>query len=87
MAVVRGTYDTSAQREQAIINFEALSGFTNVTLLHTYIRAEAEEAAFAAVVDQATGVWLTGGRQWRCADSYGTHLDPSLTLTGARFLH
>jgi cyanophycinase len=45
-------------------------GVTNLTLLHTYSRKEADTAKFVAPLKKATGVWFSGGRQWRLADSY-----------------
>lgn len=46
------------------------AGLTNITLLHTYERDEADTPAFALAIREASGVWFTGGRQWRLADSY-----------------
>ncbi|HJN96404.1 MAG: peptidase S51 [Gammaproteobacteria bacterium] len=46
------------------------AGLSNVTLIHTYDRAVADSAGFAAPIREARGVWFTGGRQWRLADSY-----------------
>lgn len=45
-------------------------GATNVTLLHTYNREEANTEPFVEPLRSATGVWFSGGRQWRLADSY-----------------
>jgi len=49
--------------------FEAM-GATNVTLLHTYDRKEADSEEFVKPLLTATGVWFGGGRQWRLADAY-----------------
>lgn len=46
------------------------AGLRNISLLHSYDPEQADTAAFAAKIDQARGVWFTGGRQWRLADSY-----------------
>ena len=46
------------------------AGATNLTVLHTYDRAEADTDAFAEPIRNARGVWFGGGRQWRLADSY-----------------
>lgn len=46
------------------------AGLTNLTVLHTYDRAEADTDDFADPINGAQGVWFTGGRQWRLADSY-----------------
>ena len=45
-------------------------GFRNVTVLHTRDRDEANEPDFYKPLDTAVGVWFSGGRQWRHADSY-----------------
>jgi len=45
-------------------------GFTNVTVLHTRDREEANSDEFVAPIKTAKGVWFSGGRQWRHADSY-----------------
>ncbi len=46
------------------------AGAKNLTVLHTYDRKEAETAAFARPIHEAGGVWFSGGRVWRLADSY-----------------
>lgn len=46
------------------------NGAKNLTLLHTYDRKVADTEEFAAPLKKATGVWFSGGRQWRLADSY-----------------
>jgi cyanophycinase len=45
-------------------------GFTRVTVLHTRDRDEANSAEFIEPLLTAKGVWFSGGRQWRHADSY-----------------
>jgi len=45
-------------------------GFQNVTVLHTRDREVANDKAFAEPIRKARGVWFSGGRQWRHADSY-----------------
>lgn len=44
--------------------------FHNFTLLHTRDPGEANSAAFVKPIREASGVWFTGGRQWRLADAY-----------------
>ena len=46
------------------------AGARHVTVLHTYDPQVADTDAFAEPLRQARGVWFTGGRQWRLADSY-----------------
>jgi len=45
-------------------------GFRNVTVLHTRDREEANDEEFVEPIRKARGVWFSGGRQWRHADSY-----------------
>ena len=45
-------------------------GATNLKVLHTNDRAEADSEAFVQAIREASGVWFPGGRQWRLADSY-----------------
>jgi cyanophycinase len=45
-------------------------GFTNVSVLHTRRKEEANTEEFTKTLETASGVWITGGRQWRLADSY-----------------
>jgi cyanophycinase len=52
------------------LNQFKMAWLTNVTLIHTYDRAVADTVGFAAPIREALGVWFTGGRQWRLADSY-----------------
>ncbi len=49
--------------------FEA-AGARDITILHTYDRDVADTDEFAEPLREARGVWFTGGRQWRLADSY-----------------
>ena len=42
----------------------------SLTLLHTRDRATSDAADFTAPLTEATGVWFSGGRQWRLADAY-----------------
>ena len=46
------------------------AGARDVTVLHTYDPEVADTDAFAEPLRRARGVWFTGGRQWRLADSY-----------------
>ena len=46
------------------------TGFTNVTVLHTRDRNEANSEEFIKPLKSASCVWFSGGRQWRHADSY-----------------
>ena len=45
-------------------------GATNVTQIHSRDPKIADTEEFVAPLRTARGVWITGGRQWRLADSY-----------------
>jgi len=45
-------------------------GFNKVTVLHTRDRNVANSKAFVKPLKDAAGIWFSGGRQWRHADSY-----------------
>ena len=46
------------------------NGAKNLSVLHTRDRKVADTEAFARPIRAARGVFFTGGRQWRLADSY-----------------
>jgi cyanophycinase len=46
------------------------AGAKKLTVLHTNDRARADSAEFVRPIREARGVFFTGGRQWRLADSY-----------------
>jgi cyanophycinase len=46
------------------------NGARNLTVIHTRDRKVADTEAFAEPIHTARGVFFTGGRQWRLADSY-----------------
>jgi cyanophycinase len=46
------------------------AGAKHVTVLHTKDRQVADSEAFVTPIREAAGVWLSGGRHWRLADSY-----------------
>jgi cyanophycinase len=55
------------------------NGATDVRVLHTWDRAEADSEAFVEPLRGAGGVWFSGGRQWRLADVYlGTRTEAEL---------
>ena len=60
------TYDQSYPGLRTFID----AGATDVTVLHTTERAQANNDAFVAPLRRARGVWFPGGRQWRLADAY-----------------
>jgi cyanophycinase len=54
-------------------------GATNLTILHTADRKEADSEAFTAPLRRAKAVWFVGGRQWHLVDSYlGTRTETEI---------
>ncbi|WP_298733470.1 cyanophycinase [uncultured Chitinophaga sp.] len=45
-------------------------GVQQVTVLHTRDPKVANTAEFTAPLKKATGIWFSGGRQWKIADAY-----------------
>ncbi len=65
--------------------FREEAGVENVVVVHTNERAEADSEAFVEPIRKARGVWFSGGRQWRLADSYlGTRTQRELEALLAR---
>ncbi len=64
-----GTADRYGRFWPGLRQFKAL-GATNLSVLHTRDRAVANSDEFVAPLRAARGVWFSGGRQWRLADSY-----------------
>jgi cyanophycinase len=61
------------------------AGVRHIEVLHTRSRSVADLDAFAALLERATGVWLSGGRQWRLVDVYlGTETHRELQAVLAR---
>lgn len=55
-------------------------GATNLTVVHTSDRDEANSEEFVRPITEAHGVWFGGGRQWRLVDSYaGTRTEEQLS--------
>ncbi len=46
------------------------AGAKHLTVLHTRDRKVADSDEFVRPIQEARGVWFTGGRQWRLADAY-----------------
>ena len=53
-------------------------GATNVTVLHTNDKEEANSKEFTKPLLEAKGVWFGGGRQWRLVDAYANTLTETL---------
>ena len=55
------------------------AGATDVSVLHTTNREVADSDEFVAAIESASGLWFTGGRQWRLVDAYaGTKTEEAL---------
>ena len=55
---------------EAIENRFREHGFDNIRVIHTRDREVADSKQFVEPITHATGLWFTGGRQWRLADAY-----------------
>ncbi len=56
--------------EEGIKTMFANYGMPNITLLHTTDTTEANNPLFYKPITEATGLFFTGGRQWRIADAF-----------------
>lgn len=65
-----GGYDVTEPRKESLIKEWERRGAGKVTVLHTTDPKVSDQKEFANVLDEATGVYIPGGRQWRLADSY-----------------
>jgi cyanophycinase len=85
--VVIPTASTKAEQPnlpEMFAGFRAL-GVKSVTVLHTRDRKVANDPEFVKPLVEATGVWLTGGRQTRLAATYhGTLVEKELHKVLAR---
>jgi len=53
-----------------ILNTFKRFGFTNISILHTSDPNEANKDEFVQPIKEATGIFFSGGRQWRIADGF-----------------
>lgn len=61
------------------------AGVASVTVLHTRDPLEADSPEFVRPLEDATGVWIPGGQQWRLVDAYlGTRTHRELEALLAR---
>ncbi len=70
IVVVPTASGTEEPDKERVTRFLTLRGAGNVTMLHTYDSLEACEPGFADPLKEASGLWFTGGRQWRIVDAY-----------------
>jgi cyanophycinase len=77
--------DNAFNVEQATKYFSRTFGITRVTVLHTRDRQVADSPEFVKPLQQASAVWIEGGRQWRLADAYlGTAVEREIKALLAR---
>lgn len=65
--------DQTLNREGYLERLEksfAAYGVPLVQVLHTRQKEEADRPGFVEEIDRATGIWFSGGRQWRIADAF-----------------
>ena len=65
------TAEGSGSYPESAAEFLKSRGAKNVTIMHTGSRDTANSEVFTKPLENATGVWFGGGRQWRLVDSYG----------------
>lgn len=69
------TYDNDVRFAKQLRDY----GCTKISVLHTYDRTVADSEEFTLSLKEATGVWFSGGRQWRLVDAYaGTETEKIL---------
>ncbi len=68
--IAAGSGDSSALDERHLGLIIKNTGIKNVKLIHPTSVKEANEEAFIKPLQEATGVFFGGGRQWRIADYY-----------------
>lgn len=69
--VVIPTAGGLAQYGEEAGDFLRKAGATQVRVMHTYDKQVASSDTFVQVIQKASGVWFSGGRQWRLVDAYG----------------
>jgi cyanophycinase len=70
VVVTAAVGDSAANDQKDIDLIKKITGIKSVTLLHTGSLAEANSERFIKPIQQATGIYFLGGRQWRIADAY-----------------
>lgn len=65
------TADGAGRYNDSATEFLRSRGAANVVILHTASKDTANSEVFTRPLEEATGVWFGGGRQWRLVDSYG----------------
>ncbi|MEA1886004.1 MAG: cyanophycinase [Bacteroidota bacterium] len=55
---------------ERVTRFLTTRGASDISVVHTYDPAEADKPGFTEPIQKASGLWFTGGRQWRIVDAY-----------------
>lgn len=83
--VVIPAFDASTAQQEDLKKFWHGFGVENVQVLHAHSRDQANQESFSKVLDQATGVWLSGGVQaWLSAQYADTIVEEKLRGVVAR---
>jgi cyanophycinase len=75
---------TASSREDFSEGWQGLAalrraGARNVIVMHTRSREQANSEEFIRPMEEAQGVWVSGGRQWRLVDAYlGTRMHDAI---------
>lgn len=77
--VVIPSYDATDKQSEALCQVWRAMGVEAVRVLHTTSRDRAQQAEFVKPIDEATGVWLSGGSQdWLSQHYAGTLVEDKL---------
>lgn len=80
MVVVSTATGDRAPPEDEVTGWLTSAGARQVQRVHARTREEAEDPAVLGLLQKASGVWFTGGRQWRLVDAF-------LDTAAERLLH
>lgn len=70
IVVVPTASDTADLAADVDVPWLQRAGVAEIRTLHAHTRAEANSPELLAKLQDATGVWFGGGRQWRIVDAY-----------------
>lgn len=68
--VVSNALGDEPPEEQKVCGWLKAAGASNVRQLHARDKSDLANSDIKNLVEQAKGVWFTGGRQWRLVDAY-----------------
>jgi cyanophycinase len=85
IVVIPTALDDEPTREPYEVRILRNLGVKDVTVVRAKTRAEAETAEVLDPIRKATGIWFSGGRQWRLVDKYlGTSAEKEMHAVLAR---